>query len=360
MRSISVLPAVTLMCLAATVVRAQDVCEAFARYGVFDTVVSQSATDKSESFRTWFCQSRFESKASADAAGGSLGYTGFTASLNSENKDWSEFRDDYCRDDSFASTYRNRTASFVQTINATASNNMLACFQRSGLHMRVIPGAGPRVFYVQARYTSDGNTPSATISFFGISGASCEGPIRAGAQITGATSELLCTRAGNAPVDITVSASRDVRWNSPRGLPAVYTPPPPPVRQVIEVRAMDFVNGTNVAIDACVVGPGTLANAAPCTDRPNAAEFVMRATAGGRYRLDVNYAAASSRPVRVMVNGVPVRDNALSSVTGGWENSWLRWVEVGTVELRQGENRIRLERAGVFPHIHDLRLTPAP
>lgn len=53
---------------------AEDVCEAFAKYGIYDTRINTSDTDKASSFRSWFCQSKFESKQAADAVGLSLGY----------------------------------------------------------------------------------------------------------------------------------------------------------------------------------------------------------------------------------------------------------------------------------------------
>ncbi|HEV3076945.1 MAG TPA: TIR domain-containing protein [Thermoanaerobaculia bacterium] len=128
----------------------------------------------------------------------------------------------------------------------------------------------------------------------------------------------------------------------------------------IAIRAQDYVRGTNVAIDQCVEGPGTLANAAPCNTAPNAAEFDFVSSAAGAYRLDINFTAAASRPVKVTLNGTAVRDEALSETTGSWLNSSLRWFEVGRVVLKEGANTIRLERSDVFPHIHDLRLVPVP
>jgi hypothetical protein len=62
------------------------------------------------------------------------------------------------------------------------------------------------------------------------------------------------------------------------------------------------------------------------------------ANAAGAYQLDINDAAAASRPVQVTVNGIVVRDQALSDTTGGWLNADLRWVEMGRVMLKKGTN----------------------
>ncbi|CAH1091333.1 hypothetical protein [Candidatus Nitrotoga sp. 1052] len=131
-----------------------------------------------------------------------------------------------------------------------------------------------------------------------------------------------------------------------------------PPKKAIVIRAQDFVRGTNVAIDQCVVGPGTLANALPCIGQPNAAEFDFSVSAAGAYRLEINYTAASSRPVKVILNGTVISDQALNGTTGNWLNSNLRWVEIGKVVLKEGSNTVRLERSDVFPHIHDLRFVP--
>lgn len=337
---------------------AQDVCEAFAKYGVYDTQTTTSDTEKAASFRSWFCQSKFESKQAADSAGLSLGYGGFTLGFDSNSESWSQFSSNYCRDDRYSSRYRQATLSFVQTINANASNNMLACFLRGGLHARIVQGARQDTFYVQASMTPTGSTTKASVVGFAIVGGTCSGPMKNGYEITAAGVEQICQRSGDQAVDISLSASEQVNWDTPRGLKRIVTPPAPPQKQPVAIRAQDFVRGTNVAIDQCVAGPGTLANASPCNSAPNAVEFDFVANAAGAYRLDIYFAAASPRPVKVILNGRVIRDQALSEATGSWLNSNLRWSEVGQVALKEGTNTVRLERPDVFPHIHDLRFVP--
>lgn len=230
---------------------------------------------------------------------------------------------------------------------------------RGGLHIRVIPGARPDTFYVQTRLTPVGSVHSANVVQFSLVGATCSGPINEGFAITAAGAEQICRRAGRDAVDISLTASEFVNWDSPRGLKEIPIPPLPlPPPQPISIRAQDFVDGVNVAIDQCVVGPGTLANAPPCNAAPNAAQFNVNARTSGAYRLDINFAAAASRPVKILLNGQAMWDQALSETTGGWDNSHLRWTQVGRVHLKEGLNIIRLERANVFPHIHDLRFVP--
>lgn len=351
--------AVLLFC-SLTAPRAQDVCEAFAKYGVYDTSTTTSDVDKASSFRSWFCQNKFESKAEADAAGGTLGYGGFNIGYDQSSESWSQFSSNYCRDDTYNSRYREKTSSFVRTINANASNNMLMCFMRGGLHARIVQGARPDTFYVQARMNPVGPTTEAGVKSFQVIGATCTGPLQAGYLIRPGGVEQICQRAGVEAVDVSLSTTDQVNWDTPRGLKAITPPPPPLKKQAIAIRAQDFVRGTNVAIDQCVAGPGVLANAPPCNPAPNAAEFDFDASAPGKYRLLVNFTAAASRPVKVFVNKELIRDQALSETTGSWLNTNLRWTEVGPVSLKQGRNTLRLERSDVFPHIQGLTLEPIP
>jgi hypothetical protein len=204
---------------------AQDVCEAFAKYGIYDTQTATSDTDKASSFRSWFCQSKFESKQAADSAGLSLGYGEFTLGFDSNSESWAQFSSNYCRDDSYSAKYRQATLSFVQTINANASNNMLACFLRGGLHARIVPGVRQDTFYVQARMNPTGAITKASVVAFSVIGGTCSGPMENGYEITAAGVEQVCQRSSEQAVDISLSASEQVNWDTPRGLKKLVGPP---------------------------------------------------------------------------------------------------------------------------------------
>jgi hypothetical protein len=142
------------------------------------------------------------------------------------------------------------------------------------------------------------------------------------------------------------------------GLPPVVVVSSPERKKPVIVRAQDFVRGQNVAVDQCTPGPGILLNAQPCNARPNAAEFELQANVGGLYRLEAEYAAGAPRGVQIHLNGALVRDQAMGLVTGGWTNDFLRWIEVGNVQLKRGANTMRIERSNVFPHIRSFRFLP--
>jgi len=338
-------------------------CTAFARYGIYDTRHSASDTERAEAFRTWFCQQNFQTEGSARSAGASLGFGDLTSELSlgwsSSRSSWSEFKSSYCNESTYSSSMRSTTEEFVRSVNANTTNAMLACFNRAGLHARIEQGSRFETFRVYAIFNPSGQTTnSVEVVNFSVDGGACADPLAAGARIGPQGYEMLCTRAGSSAVDVVLNASEALTWDTPSGLRAAVPIPPPERKRRIVIRAVDFVRGQNVAVDQCTSGPGVLLNAQPCHARPNAAEFEFVANIGGTYRLEAEYAAAAPRGVRLLINGELIRDQALATATGGWTNDFLRWTEVGNVQLNRGANVLRIERPDVFPHIRAFRLVP--
>jgi hypothetical protein len=104
-------------------------------------------------------------------------------------------------------------------------------------------------------------------------------------------------------------------------------------------------------------GLGTIHNGPPYGPRMNSAEYDFTACAG-TYRLEVEYAAAESRPVDIYVNGgLAIRDG-LQATTGGWSAAEQRWLAQGEVRLVSGHNILQFRRDNYFPHILAFRLVP--
>jgi hypothetical protein len=104
-------------------------------------------------------------------------------------------------------------------------------------------------------------------------------------------------------------------------------------------------------------GPDTLHNGPPYGAQPDAAEWQFTAVAGS-YWFEVEYAAATPRPVTIIINGRQVSAAGLSAATGGWGLDSQRWVRQLPVTLQSGSNTARLENSGGFPHILALRFVP--
>ncbi len=102
--------------------------------------------------------------------------------------------------------------------------------------------------------------------------------------------------------------------------------------------------------------PGVFANP-DAVDRPNAVEFDFAISSPCSCRLDIEYAAAASRPVEIYLDGRLVAANALGATTGGWHPGDQRWSRGITVlDVAAGRHALRIARGSVFPHIRSVEL----
>lgn len=126
----------------------------------------------------------------------------------------------------------------------------------------------------------------------------------------------------------------------------------------ITIESESFIRG-NVARDTQGYGRGigVLVNQGPV---PNFAEYEVEIAAAGLYQLELRYAAAESRPCKVLVNGQVVSDAVATDVTGGWDPEQQQWFVESFCTLQVGKNTIRIERDGPFPHIDKLFWVLAP
>ena len=88
-------------------------------------------------------------------------------------------------------------------------------------------------------------------------------------------------------------------------------------------------------------------------------EYDLAFAAPARLRLEVRRAAAESRPMRLLLDGVLVAENVLGEPTGGWNLPDQRWTSVALLDVHAGRNVLRLERDGAVPHLDQLLLVPA-
>ena len=103
-------------------------------------------------------------------------------------------------------------------------------------------------------------------------------------------------------------------------------------------------------------GVGVLVNAG---EVPNFVEYDVEVDSTGIYQLELRYAAASSRPCSIIINGDEVKSNAAAEVTGSWFPDSQQWFVEGAFRLAKGKNIIRLEQPTFFPHVDKILLVPA-
>jgi hypothetical protein len=125
----------------------------------------------------------------------------------------------------------------------------------------------------------------------------------------------------------------------------------------ILIEAEEYARG-NVLKDFASYGKeiGVLVNRG---EAPNFTEYDIDIPAAATYQLELRYAAAGVRPVKVFVNGQLVKPDAANKVTGSWTPESQTWFVESFVTLNAGRTVIRLEQPQFFPHIDKLLLTLA-
>jgi hypothetical protein len=126
--------------------------------------------------------------------------------------------------------------------------------------------------------------------------------------------------------------------------------------QAIVVEAEKFVRG-NVLVDFSAYGPdiGVIYNKG---ELPNYAEYEIDLSGRSACQIELRYAAAEARPVRMSINGRPMAESAADLATGSWHPDGQRWQVQGVFVFQAGKNTIRLERDGPFPHFDKLAILP--
>ena len=100
-------------------------------------------------------------------------------------------------------------------------------------------------------------------------------------------------------------------------------------------------------------GIGIIADSAP---QLNFAEYDLQIDRPGRFLLQVRYAAMNARPGRILLNGTPIREKAITEASGGWMPEHQQWFSEGIHELKSGLNTVRIESSPLMSHIDRLRL----
>ena len=124
----------------------------------------------------------------------------------------------------------------------------------------------------------------------------------------------------------------------------------------ILIEAEDYARG-NVLKEREIYGKeiGVLVNRG---ETPNFTEYDIDIERAATYQLEIRYAAAGSRPVKVFLNRHLIKSDAAGKVTGSWTAESQTWFVEVFVTLNAGRNVIRLEQPQHFPHIDKLLLVP--
>jgi hypothetical protein len=129
-------------------------------------------------------------------------------------------------------------------------------------------------------------------------------------------------------------------------------------RATIQIPAIDFNFALSRNVSASSFDSyGDVITNTNAGEQPDRAVWRFQAEAG-TYQLSIEYAAAQSRPVMLLLNGVTLTNNGLSEITNGWVLQCQQWAEIGSVDLVEGENIFTISRDDVIPHIRTIKFVP--
>jgi hypothetical protein len=119
-----------------------------------------------------------------------------------------------------------------------------------------------------------------------------------------------------------------------------------------------LTRGTNVEVGNWPLGNNVLHDKAGSSP-PRIAEFDFDVPIAGKYRLEAEYSAETRRPVEIRVNGALITEAGLEVPTGGWEESFQRWMSQGETGLRAGKNTLNISTSSSLPVVRTFRFVPA-
>jgi hypothetical protein len=333
---------------------AQD-CNQILQYGIWETQSRDENIVNTQQFANWACSAQAQS----DRRGTTLNVPGYgsfdkQASMARSSNDCSSASGNY----ELSSTFRER----MKTAAVSLVDAWSRCISAVGSHASILYGPSGS-FTIQLRRVVDTGVARAVARIISLPAAAVNctlspDELSAGVEFEGSRT-ILCQRS-----DPSKSVDIEVNFTPGGGrslfVPAVVPSQPPPPRSIIQFPVTRITRSTNVEVGgglAKAYGADVLHNAPPYKQpRPNTAEFDFDVDVGGKYRLEIEYAALESRPVEISINGSVVAGAGLALTTESWTAQ--QWKEQGDVVLRPGKNTLRLYRPSVFPHIRTVRFTP--
>ena len=124
----------------------------------------------------------------------------------------------------------------------------------------------------------------------------------------------------------------------------------------IQLQAEKFDRG-NVIVDNERYGKDIGIISDPGSQK-NFAEYDLTLKSPGLLQLELRYAAASSRPGRILMNGKVIRKDAIANTTGGWLPEHQQWHSEGLFKITDKQFTLRIESEPMMSHIDQIRPTP--
>ncbi|RYZ17252.1 MAG: hypothetical protein EOO70_02460 [Myxococcaceae bacterium] len=337
----------------------EDTCSQILKYGIWEETSQVSTIVNSQEFATWACNAKSQNAGSgAGIAVPGYGTVNLRKSESSSSADCSNSAGSYQLSASFRES--------MKTAAPAIANAWQKCVTALGSQASILYSDTSSFSLRLARNVDDGE-PKATAHIQFLP----QDAVRCTRAITDLSSGFAFTKSATIAcqrLDPTKAVTIEINFVPGGGrilvIPAISPPAPRAQRVAIEIPVTRITRGENVEVGgglAANYGADVLHNGPPYKNFPrpriNTAEFDFDSAAEGAYRLEIEYAAAESRPVAISINGAVTMGGGLSAITGNWTKQ--QWKNQGTVTLKEGKNTLRLSRNDVFPHIRAIRFIPA-
>ncbi len=91
---------------------------------------------------------------------------------------------------------------------------------------------------------------------------------------------------------------------------------------------------------------------------PTFAEWDILIPTAGTYQVELRYAAAEPRPVKLLLNREILKESTAERNTGSFFKDGQQWEVEGVFSFKQGKNTLRIERNGDIPHFNRILIVP--
>ncbi|MBW3623514.1 MAG: DUF1553 domain-containing protein [Armatimonadetes bacterium] len=192
-----------------------------------------------------------------------------------------------------------------------------------------------------------------------------EAKVREHAEKVKALEAALKAETDRANADLLATLRKDAGKYLPAGwelskqpglFPVAETPEKPgdPKRILIEAESYSRGNGNR---DDSNYGKGI--GIIHTTATPTFAEYDVDLPQTGSYQVEIRYASAQPRRMKLSVNGKEVKGDAAGRETGSFFPDGQKWEVQGVFAFAAGKNTLRLEGNGAIPHLDKLLIVSA-
>ncbi|RFC35668.1 MAG: hypothetical protein DID92_2727744052 [Candidatus Nitrotoga sp. SPKER] len=356
-----------LFTLFSATISAQQVCQTLLKDGVFDTSLSGKDSYAADYFRSRYCNSGSSGNSTSfnmilpidvipvefGAKQGGNSTHNICDEKISSHEDWQKF------------------LSWSKTASPVLANAFVECVKAEGIQLWTERSQVTNAFSINVRVSyQTKNFPPVKLKFgftpsnvVGVCAPLTKAKLQAGVYVENFdTFKINCSMTSHTQgIDVGLIAegssipyqNMSVRPYNPRPIFAMSN----------NISSSDGVKTSSPGDATFLWGSDTLLNrydgstVVPPTDGITRwASWSIDGVIPGLYRVYATYAAAESRPLRLLVDGKVQITDVAAKETGGWESAKRQQVSAGEVRLNNQHTELRLETTGAWPHFKEMRL----